>query len=307
MAGLTLRIATRKSPLALWQTEYVATRLRKLQPGLEVQIIGMSTQGDKMLEAPLAEVGGKGLFVKELEQGILDGKVDIAVHSMKDVPIELPGSLHIPVILAREDPYDAFVSNKYSTLSEIPKGGVVGTSSLRRECQLRALRPDLKITALRGNIGTRLLRLDEDKYDAIILACAGLKRLGASERIREILSPEQILPAIGQGAIGIECKVKDMFTNAMIAPLADTETTHCVKAERAINQHLQGGCHMPIAGYAAKADNKLYLRGLVGTPNGSHVLRVEGTAAFSQAEALGAKLARELLELGAKDILNIRN
>jgi len=303
MAQPPLRIATRKSPLALWQAEYVATQLRRLHPGLEVALVGMSTQGDKILDTPLARIGGKGLFVKELEQGLLEERAEIAVHSMKDVPVELPEGLHLPVILAREDPRDAFLSNQYADLDALPGAAIVGTASLRRECQLRARRPDLRILPLRGNIHTRLQRLDEGRFDAILLASAGLRRMGLDARIRAFLSPEQSLPAIGQGAIGIECRVDDPWVNSLIAPLGDTQTSVCVGAERAMNRRLQGGCQVPLAGHAVQEEGMLHLRGLVGTPDGRRVIRAAGRAAPAQAEALGLQVAEELLAGGAADIL----
>jgi hydroxymethylbilane synthase len=265
--------------------------------------MAMSTQGDKILDTPLAKIGGKGLFVKELEQGMLDGRADIAVHSMKDVPVDLPDGLHLPVIMRREDPRDAFVSNRYSNLHDLPEGAVVGTSSLRRECQLRERRPDLRIEPLRGNINTRLKRLDEDRFDAIILASAGLKRMGFGDRISAVLGPGDSLPAIGQGALGIECRSDDPRVNELVAPLADPETSSCVAAERAMNRRLHGGCQVPIAGHAVAEGAQLYLRGLVGEPDGSRVIRAEGRAPAAEGEALGVRLARELLDGGAEPIL----
>ena len=300
----TLRIATRKSPLALWQAEHVAAALRATHPGLHVELLGMSTQGDKILDTPLAKIGGKGLFVKELEQGMLEGQADIAVHSMKDVPVELPEGLHLAAILAREDPRDAFVSNRYDTLEALPQGARVGTSSLRRQCQLADRRPDLVILPLRGNVNTRLRKLDDGEYDAVILASAGLKRLGMAERIRAYLTPEDSLPAIGQGAIGIECRRDDPRVNALIAPLHDADTAARISAERAMNHRLQGGCQVPIGGYAVLADDALWLRGLVGTVDGSEVIRAEIRGPVDQAEALGTALAEELLDHGARAILD---
>lgn len=298
-----LCIATRKSPLALWQAEHVAETLRRLHPGLEVELAAMSTKGDKILDTPLAKIGGKGLFVKELEQGMLQGRADIAVHSMKDVPVDLPDGLHLAAIMQREDPRDAFVSNKYELVEELPQGAVVGTASLRRECQLRERRPDLRIAPLRGNINTRLGRLDEGRFDAIILASAGLKRMGFSDRIANILDPEQSLPAIGQGALGIECRSDDPRVNALIALLHDPDTATCVLAERAMNRRLQGGCQVPIAGYAELSGDGVHLRGLVGEPDGSRIIRADGRATTADAEALGERLAEELLAGGADRIL----
>jgi hydroxymethylbilane synthase len=298
-----IRIATRKSALALWQAEHVAAQLRAAYPKLIVTLIGVSTQGDKILDAPLANIGGKGLFVKELEQKILDGTADIAVHSMKDVPVELPAGLQITAILARDDPLDAFVSNQYSCLAELPPNSIVGTSSLRRECQLRAWRSDLQIKTLRGNVNTRLAKLDNNQYAAIILASAGLKRLNFSHRICSQLTLEQSLPAIGQGAIGIESKIDADEINAVIATLADATTTACIRAERAMNQQLHGGCQVPIAGFAVQNNHELYLRGLVGNQNGKHILRAEGKAITQNAELLGLQVANDLLKQGAKRFL----
>ncbi len=299
----TLRIATRKSPLALWQAEHVAARLRAAHPGLAVELVGMSTQGDRILDSPLAKVGGKGLFVKELEVALLDGRADIAVHSMKDVPVEFPDGLHLPVILEREDPRDAFVSNAYARFEDLPQGARVGTSSLRRQCQLAARRPDLVIDSLRGNVNSRLAKLDAGEYDAIILAAAGLKRLGFADRIRCELEPETSLPAIGQGAIGIECRRDDARTGALIAVLDDPDTHLRLRAERALNTRLKGGCQVPIAGHAILDGDQLWLRGLVGEPDGSRMLRAERRGPASEAEALGVQLAEDLLALGADVIL----
>ncbi len=296
-------IATRKSPLAMWQAEHVADALRRAHPGLCVELLGMSTQGDRILDTPLAKIGGKGLFVKELEQGMLDGRADIAVHSMKDVPVEFPQGLHLPVILRREDPRDAFVSNRHASLDQLPAGARVGTSSLRRQCQLSAARPDLQIRPLRGNVNTRLSKLDADEYDAIILASAGLIRLGFASRIRAWIEPEQSLPAIGQGAVGIECRIDDERINALLAPLNDEETAIRVRAERALNHRLMGGCQVPIAGYATLEAGELYLRGLVGEPDGSRIVRAEGRASTEDAETLGVRVAEELLANGAEPIL----
>jgi len=291
----SLRIATRKSPLALWQTEQVAERLRLAHPDLKVEILGMRTRGDKFLGTSLAKIGGKGLFVKELEQGLLDRRADIAVHSMKDVPVDLPAGLQLPVIMEREDPRDAFVSNNYGDIDELPAGACVGTSSLRRQCQLAARRADLVIRSLRGNVNTRLSRLDAGEYDAIILATAGLLRLGLEQRIRRRLSPEESLPAIGQGAVGIECRVGDGRVKALIAPLHHADTANRVQAECALNRRLRGGCQTPIAGYAVLEDGQLRLRGLVGTPDGTQVWYAERCATHTEAEPLGTALAEDLI------------
>jgi hydroxymethylbilane synthase len=299
----TIRIATRKSPLAMWQAEHVAAELRRIHPGLEVEVLGMSTQGDKILDTPLAKIGGKGLFVKELEQGMLAGSADIAVHSMKDVPVELPEGLHLPVIMQREDPRDAFVSNNYQDPDDLPQGACVGTSSLRRQCQLGERRPDLKIAPLRGNVNTRLRKLDEGEFDAIILASAGLKRLGFDQRITSLLDAGRSLPAIGQGALGIECRSDDERVNTLIATLHHEQTAVCVRAERAMNHRLMGGCQVPIGGFAVLEGERLHLRGLVGEPDGSRIIRAETTGPAGDAERLGIELAEELLANGAEPIL----
>ncbi|MEW8043558.1 MAG: hydroxymethylbilane synthase [gamma proteobacterium symbiont of Phacoides pectinatus] len=303
MTDKTLRIATRKSPLANWQAEHVSRKLRQAHPGLRVELVGMSTKGDKILDTPLAKIGGKGLFVKELEQGMLEGLADIAVHSMKDVPVELPEGLHLAVIMEREDPRDAFVSNHHQGVEELPDGAVVGTASLRRQCQLQERRPDLRIATLRGNVNTRLRKLDEGEFDAIILASAGLKRLGFEDRITGFLEPEQSLPAIGQGAIGIECRADDPWVNGLLEVLHDEETAICVAAERAMNNRLMGGCQVPIGGYAVLNHGRLYMRGLVGEPDGTHIMRAEVSGTTDQAEELGIALAEELLGQGADQVL----
>lgn len=299
----TIKIATRKSPLAMWQAEHVAAELQRVHPGIQVELMGMTTQGDKILDTPLAKIGGKGLFIKELEQGLINREADIAVHSMKDVPVELPPGLHLPVIMRREDPRDAFVSNRYPSLDELPQGACVGTSSLRRQCQLAEQRPDLVIKSLRGNVNTRLGKLDSGEYDAVILAAAGLIRLGFEDRITALIGPEQSLPAIGQGAVGIECRVDDPRINNLIAPLHHQETAYCVGAERAMNQRLNGGCQVPIAGYAMLESGNLWLRGLVGEPDGSRIIRGEVEGHTHEAQTMGEGLADRLLEWGADEIL----
>jgi hydroxymethylbilane synthase len=304
MSTEPIRIATRKSPLALWQAEHVRDRLLALHPGLQVELLKMSTQGDRILDSPLAKIGGKGLFVKELEQGMLDGRADLAVHSMKDVPAELPDGLCLGAILDREDPRDAFVSRQYSGVDDLPDGARVGTSSLRRQCQLRARRPDLQILDLRGNVGTRLGKLDAGDYDAIVLACAGLKRLGLSERITHAMTPEEMLPAIAQGVIGIECRVDDARVRGLIEPLNHAETAQRTAAERAMNATLAGGCQAPVAGYSLLHDGVIELRGLVGQPDGSQIIRGDVRGAAEQAEALGKQLADDLLARGARTILD---
>ncbi|HDR1020902.1 TPA: hydroxymethylbilane synthase [Pasteurella multocida] len=303
MTNNTLKIATRQSPLALWQANYVKQRLEGFYPDLNVVLVPMVTKGDVILDTPLAKIGGKGLFVKELETALLNGEADIAVHSMKDVPMQFPEGLGLSVICPREDPRDAFVSNTYRTLADLPQGAVVGTSSLRRQCQLKQLRPDLKIESLRGNVGTRLSKLDRGDYDAIILAAAGLIRLGLTERIASFIAIHDMLPAAGQGAVGIECRSNDTRVQQLLAPLADAETTYCVLAERAMNTHLQGGCQVPIAGYAIIENEQLYLRALVGELDGSSIIRAEAKSAVEKAEVLGIQVAEMLLQQGADNIL----
>ena len=299
-----LRIATRSSPLAIWQAEYVQQRLQALHAGLTVELVRIKTQGDKILDTPLAKIGGKGLFVKELEEAMRDGRADIAVHSMKDVPMVLPEGFQLPVICEREDPRDAFVSNHFDSLSSLPQGACVGTSSLRRQAQLLAHRPDLRIESLRGNVQTRLSKLDRGDFDAIILAAAGLKRLDMHARIRYEMPPEESLPAVGQGAVGIECREGDATTAALLAPLSDPLTWDRVTAERAMNRRLEGGCQVPIAGFALLEEDTLWLRALVAEEDGSRVLRAEGRAPRSQAESLGIELAESLIAQGADKILD---
>lgn len=296
-----IRIATRKSALALWQAEYVKARLEQAHPGLTVSLVPMVSRGDKLLDAPLAKIGGKGLFVKELETALLENEADIAVHSMKDVPMDFPEGLGLFCICEREDPRDAFVSNTYDSLDALPAGSIVGTSSLRRQAQLLARRPDLKIQFLRGNVNTRLAKLDAGEYDAIILAAAGLIRLGFEERIRSSISVDDSLPAGGQGAVGIECRSVDSEIHALLAPLHHAETATRVIAERALNKRLNGGCQVPIACYALLEGEQIWLRGLVGQPDGSQLLRAEGRG--NDAEALGVQVAEQLLAQGAEAIL----
>ncbi|MBP9215554.1 MAG: hydroxymethylbilane synthase [Agitococcus sp.] len=298
----TLRIATRKSPLALWQAEYVKANLLKHHPHLIIELVTFTTQGDKILDVPLAKIGGKGLFVKELESAMLAGEADLAVHSMKDVPMEYPEGLAITTICEREDPTDAFVSNNFATFDDLPQGAIVGTSSLRRQCQLRALRPDLVIRDLRGNVGTRLGRLDNNEYDAIILASAGLKRLGLETRLRQQLT--QLLPAVGQGAVGIETRINDTELHKLLAPLHHPQTALCVQAERAMNRRLQGGCQVPIAGYATIDNQILTLNALVGSIDGQQIIHQQGkTQDLLAVEALGEQVATGLLNQGAAAIL----
>ncbi|WP_431483112.1 hydroxymethylbilane synthase [Pseudomonas solani] len=298
-----IRIATRKSALALWQAEFVKASLEKAHPGLKVSLVPMVSRGDKLLDAPLAKIGGKGLFVKELETALLEDEADIAVHSMKDVPMDFPDGLGLFCICEREDPRDAFVSNTFDSLDALPAGAVVGTSSLRRQAQLLARRPDLKIQFLRGNVNTRLAKLDAGEYDAIILAAAGLIRLGFQDRIRSSISVDDSLPAGGQGAVGIECRTADTEIHALLAPLHHRDTALRVTAERALNKRLNGGCQVPIACYAILEGDQLWLRGLVGQPDGGTLLRAESRALASDAESLGVRVAEDLLGQGAEAIL----
>lgn len=299
----TVRIATRKSPLALWQAEHVANRLRAIHPEIRIELVKMVTQGDKILDTPLARIGGKGLFVKELEQGLLEGRADLAVHSMKDVPAELPTGLHLAAILEREDARDAFVSRRYPSLADLPQRARIGTSSLRRQSQLKGLRPDIITLPLRGNVGTRLEKLDSDELDGIILAAAGLIRLNLANRITEHLSADISLPAVGQGAIGIECRTDDKTIHELIKPLHDESTAWCVKAERAFNGRLNGGCQVPIAGFAERFADRLVLRGLVASLDGQTLIRGRAEAPVHQAENLGEAVAEELLNRGADRLL----
>ncbi|MCK5639742.1 MAG: hydroxymethylbilane synthase [Gammaproteobacteria bacterium] len=303
MSRKLIRIATRRSPLALWQAEFVTAELKKAHPGMEVELLKMVSQGDKILDTPLAKIGGKGLFVKELEEGMLAGDADIAVHSMKDVPMAFPEGLHLSVVCEREDPRDAFVSNTYTSLDDLPQGARVGTSSMRRQVQILAKRPDLEIISLRGNVNTRLKKLDDGNYDAIILASAGLKRLKFDDRITSFIGDTDCLPAVGQGAVGIECRSDDEEINALLAPLNHQDTYIRVIAERAMNNRLEGGCQVPIGGFALLENGEIYLRGLVGRPDGSEVVRGEVRGPAEQAEALGISLADDLLSRGADVIL----
>lgn len=298
-----IRIATRQSPLALWQAHYVRDALLQTHPGLQVSLLTMTTKGDRILDAPLAKVGGKGLFVKELEQAMLEGRADIAVHSMKDVPVAFPEGLVLPVICEREDPADAFVSNRYSDFAGLPTGARVGTSSFRRQCQLRHVRPDLQILDLRGNVGTRLSKLDAGEYDAIILAAAGLLRLGMADRIRERLSYALSLPAVGQGAVGVECRADDPAVLALLQPLHHPATAQRVAAERAVNQRLQGGCQVPVAAFAELEGDAMWLRARVGNLDGSQLIHREVRGPAAHGEHLGTGLADTLLADGAAPIL----
>ena len=298
-----LRIATRESPLALWQAEHVRARLQASHPGLEVTLVPMTTRGDQILESPLSTAGGKGLFVKELEQAMLEHLADLAVHSMKDVPARQPEGLALVAYLEGEDPRDAFVSNRYTCIDELPKGARVGTSSLRRQSLLAALRPDLQIGLLRGNVGTRLRKLDEDAFDAILLACAGLRRLGLEQRIREPLDVSRFIPAIGQGVIGIEARSDDSRTRALLSVLHDETSTTRLAAERALNARLGGACQVPVAGHAVVEGGRVSLQAMVGAPDGSRVVRGHIEGDIGAAEELGEALAERLLGQGAREIL----
>jgi len=298
-----LRLATRESALALWQTEHVATRLRALHPGLEVELVPMTTRGDQILDRALAAVGGKGLFLKELEVAMLEDRADAAVHSLKDVPMELDGPFVLPAILERADPRDAFVSNHHASLDALPEGARVGTSSLRRQAQLRALRPDLELVDLRGNVNTRLAKLDAGQYDAIVLACAGLQRLGFESRMAERLAPQRLLPAVAQGAIAIECRDGDEATVRWLQGLEDGATRLCVEAERAMNRALHGSCQVPVAGFAELSGARLHLRGLVGRVADGHLLRAEAEGRAADPQALGRQVAEALLAQGAGEFL----
>jgi hydroxymethylbilane synthase len=321
MMSKRITIGTRGSKLALWQAEFVKTHLQKLSPDLGIEIRKIKTTGDKILDVPLAQVGGKGLFVKEIEEALLRYEADIAVHSMKDVPTDFPDGLHLPVVCEREDPRDALILNKKlrikseelkvksgklkpSLIFSLPKKAKVGTSSLRRSCQLLSLRPDLKIEQLRGNLDTRLRKLDEGQFDAIILAAAGMKRLGLQDRITEILPPDISLPAIGQGAVGIECRVNDEWVNNLISALNHPETFLCVKAERAFLKKLEGGCQVPIAAHARLKDGRIVMHGLVGSISGEKIIKGYSEGEPGHAETLGIALAEEILSKGAKEILD---
>jgi hydroxymethylbilane synthase len=299
----TLKIATRKSPLALWQAEHVKARLEHHHPGLNVELVKMTTKGDQILNSPLSKIGGKGLFIKELEVGMMEGVADIAVHSMKDVPYEIPPGFELGAILKRENPFDAFVSNNFDSINDLPQGAKVGTCSMRRIVQLKAIRPDLEILDLRGNVNTRLQKLDNGEYDAIILACAGLIRLKFEDRIKQQIPAEQSLPAVGQGAVGIEIRENDQEILDLIAPLIDTETSYRITCERAMNARLEGGCSVPIAGFSTIEDDRITLTGLVGNVDTGVILKEQVSGSIDESEKLGVVLADKLISLGAKDIL----
>lgn len=298
-----LRIATRQSPLALWQAEHIRIALLKHHPHLHVELLPMTTSGDKLLGSPLAQFGGKGLFVKELEQALLDKRADIAVHSMKDLPVLCPDGLEIAIICERDDPRDAFVSNQYQQLADLPSNAIVGTTSMRRRSQLLALRPDLKVEPLRGNVNTRLAKLDAGQYDAVILAVAGLIRLGFENRIKQYLTIDHFLPAVAQGALGIECRSDDQALKNLISTLDHAPTRACILAERSMNAALGGGCQVPIAAYATISHEQLKLQGLVAKLDGSVIIRAHATGAISQAEKIGQEVAADLIKQGATAIL----
>ena len=299
-----LKIATRKSPLALWQAEFVKSKLASLYPDLKIELVKMTTQGDQILNSPLSKIGGKSLFIKELEVGMNEGRADIAVHSMKDVPYELPQGFEIGAILERENPFDAFVSNDYNSISDLPNGAKLGSCSLRRIVQIKAIRPDLEILDLRGNVNTRLKKLDDGEYDAIILACSGLSRLGFEDRIKQDLSPDESLPAVGQGALGIEIKANDQEIRSLIEPLSHKRTMTEVSAERALNATLQGGCSVAIGAFATSKGSELKLCGMVGNVNSGEIIRVEELGETSNPIDLGIRAANKLLSLGARELLN---
>ena len=299
-----LKIATRKSPLALWQAEFVKSKLENIYPDLKVELVKMTTQGDQILNSPLSKIGGKSLFIKELEVGIMEGRADIAVHSMKDVPYELPQGFEIGAILERESPFDAFVSNDFNSIQDLPIGAKLGSCSLRRIVQVKAMRPDLEILDLRGNVNTRLKKLDDGEYDAIILACSGLTRLGFDNRIKQDLSPDDSLPAVGQGALGIEIKANDHEISNLIKPLIHQKTQIEVNAERALNTTLQGGCSVAIGAFATSEDSKLMLSGMVGNVDSGEIIRIQETGETSKPIDLGIRAAKKLLSLGARELLN---
>lgn len=301
----SLRIATRKSALALWQTEHVAARLRALYPAIEISLVPLSTRGDEVLDRSLAAVGGKGLFLKELEEAMLRDEADLAVHSLKDVPMELDGPFELAAILSRANPYDAFVSNHFDSIETLPNGARVGTSSMRRRAQLKALRPDLDVVDLRGNVNTRLAKLDDGQYAAIVLACAGLERLGMSSRIRAELMPPHWLPAASQGAIAIECRSGNAAVIELLRGLDDADTRASVEAERALSRALGGSCHVAIAAFCTLADGALHLQGWVGDADGGAGLRVELSGPIGSSESLGKAAAEQLRGLGAERLLAI--
>lgn len=302
MTKRKIKLGTRGSQLALWQANHVKEELEK-KLDVDIEIVKIKTKGDKILDVALAKVGGKGLFVKELEDALIDGKIDFAVHSMKDVPVLLPEGLHITAITKREDPKDVFISKNYNSLKELPDGAKVGTSSLRRQCQILSLRPDLKVEVLRGNVETRIRKMLEGQFDAVILAYAGVKRLGLTEYVKEVIPEDISLPAIGQGALGIECRVDDKEMNDILKVLNDEDTSLCIKAERSFLRVLEGGCQVPIGAYAKITDNRLIIKGLVGSLDGKKIIKETVSGDKFDCEALGEALAKVILERGGKEIL----
>ncbi|MXP56418.1 hydroxymethylbilane synthase [Pantoea sp. Mhis] len=307
MLDKIFKIATRTSPLALCQARFIQHRLMIYYPNLQFEILAIVTKGDSRLNSSLMQVGEKGIFIKELEIAILEKRADLAVHSMKDVPMHCPEGLSIVTICEREDPCDAFISNIYNSLDNLPQGAIVGTSSLRRQCQISAYRQDLIITSIHGNIDTRLNKLDKGEYDAIILATAGLRRLRIESRIHQIFPTDFLLPAAGQGAVGIECRQDDIELIQLLQVLNHTETSICISAERAMNNHLNSNCQIPIGSFAILKDNQLYLKGLVGSPNGKQIIVAERSGTYKEPTKLGIALAEELLDRGASFILNQNN
>lgn len=299
-----LRIATRQSRLALWQAEHVAARLREAHPGLVVELVPMTTQGDRIVDRSLAQVGGKGLFIKELEVAIAEGRADIAVHSMKDVPSDMPPGMILAAMLSRADPRDAFVSLRHENFNSLPHGARVGTSSLRRQCQLKYARPDLQLLTLRGNVETRLRKLQEEQYDAIVLAAAGLIRLGLEDRITHRFELEQFVPAVGQGIIGIECRADDARSIELVRALNDAVAWQCCETERAFALRLQGSCQSPIAGYARIEGGRILLRGVIGSPDGQEIYRGDHDGTVADLQAVGTALADRLLDAGARALLD---
>lgn len=298
-----IRIATRKSPLAIWQAEYIQQALLSIYPDLQIELIGMQTIADKFLDTPLSKIGGKGLFVKELETALLENSADIAVHSIKDLPAEFPPNLMLATICEREDPRDVFIANRFENLESLPLGACLGTSSLRRQCQIAHLRPDLNFKNLRGNVGTRLQKLEHGEFDAIILAAAGIKRLQQEKKIRQYFPADKIIPAIGQGAIGIECRENDLPTQQLISVLDDLPTRHCITAERAMNAQFGGNCQIPIAAHAIIANNELHIHAMVGKVDGSEILRSYKKGRITDTEQLGIAVAEDLFAQGARKIL----
>ncbi len=304
MTVSSIRIATRESPLALWQANHVKQRIQQLNPAVQVELLSMKTSGDRFLSAPLSQAGGKGLFMKELEQCLLNGEADIAVHSMKDVTVAFPEGLHLQTILVREDARDAFISNDYDSIESLPQAAIVGTSSMRRRCQLLKLRPDLQIRDLRGNVGTRLGKLDNAEYDAIILAMAGVKRLGLESRVRQAIPLDQLIPAIGQGAVGIESRIDNTAVNELLAALNDSHTQQLVEAERIISRRLYGGCQLPLAAHACDKDGMIDFSAVVGRLDGTTMLFEQASGKLGELQSIAHDVADRLLQRGADKILS---